>query len=39
MFCAPNARIMTEVSEKFYTPKNQVRRIAHIEHLGETVRV
>jgi len=27
MFCAPNARIMTEVSEKFYTPKNQFRRI------------
>jgi len=23
MFCGPNVRIMTEVSEKFYTPKNQ----------------
>jgi len=25
MFCAPNAKILTEVSEKSYTPKNPVR--------------
>jgi len=25
MFCAPNAKILTEVSEKSYTPKNLVR--------------
>ena len=27
-FCAPNAKILTEVSEKSYTPKNPVRRRA-----------
>jgi len=27
MFCAPNAKILTEVSEKSFTPKNPVRRI------------
>jgi len=25
MFCAPNAKILTEVSEKSFTPKNPVR--------------
>jgi len=27
MFCAPNAKILTKVSEKSYTPKNMVRRV------------
>ena len=27
MFCAPNAKILTEVPEKSYTPKNPVRRV------------